>query len=114
MSAQVAADLRAAADVLERDGWTRFRYHSGSGCHCAQGALGVAITGNPQAIPDGSECNLTAAELDRWEGANQAVARWLSGAYDSYVPDWNDDDNRTATEVIAALRAAADSAEADQ
>lgn len=37
-----AVDLRAAVEVLRRDGWTQGTYHRPDGCHCAEGAIAVA------------------------------------------------------------------------
>ena len=102
MTAQVAADLRAAADVLRRDGWTQGAYlNSDTGCRCLVGALdyvygrrGVGWMG------DSSESEAYDA-LEAVIGDQSPIA-------------WNDRRGRTADEVIAALEAAADAAEADQ
>lgn len=98
MSAQVAADLRAAAEVLRRDGWTRGSFRDpDSGCRCAAGAI--------------PECEWGSR---RWReavvvfGDHVGVGPWPVAVY-----RWNDDEDRTADEVIAALEAAADAAEAD-
>lgn len=106
MSAQVAADLRAAAEVLRRDGWTQGIFTSeATGCHCAAGALGWAVAENLE----------DAVFSERWSTAMGALCRslgispWPLAAY-----RWNDAPDRTADEVIAALEAAADAAEADQ
>jgi hypothetical protein len=100
MSAQVAADLRAAAEVLERDGWTQGVYHDlESGCRCAQGALD-SIYGAHEA--EGSYDQ--AVE----EAANDHLAAVIGTPR---IISWNDEPGRTADEVIAALRAAADAAE---
>lgn len=107
MTAQVAADLRAAADVLERDGWTQGDYHDDTKtqavCHCVQGALAVALTGDPWAVPLGPS-----TDFRRWMAANRQLEKELDGwASDA----WNDMDDREAHQVIAALRAAADKAD---
>jgi hypothetical protein len=102
VSAQVAAELRAAADVLERDGWTQNAYTDQNGCHCVMGAAYVAMG-----------CPTT-----EWaEGLTERVdaVRDFLGTFLGRRPHlWNDAPGRTAEEVIAALRAAADAAGADQ
>ena len=102
MSAQVAADLRAAAEVLRRDGWRQGDYvQFPNGACCATGAIRKAVYGDP------------------W------IAGYLSGRAERAVlsvvdpgghslPWWNDTPGRTADEVIAALEAAAERAEAEQ
>lgn len=117
MIAQVAADLRAAADVLERDGWTQGRYHDDDGCHCALGAIAVAIRGSSRPNPD--RWKPWAENAIRLRAGAALVAHSVGIPPDAYhhprldVSDWNDEYGRTAAEVIAALRAAADAAEAD-
>ena len=107
MSAQVAADLRAAADVLERDGWTQGDYHASDGCHCVVGAIEVA-TGYWTSSRPQHDLSVTA----RRETAVDVFEAVLESPADT-VFDWNDAPGRTAAEVIAALRAAADRAEAE-
>lgn len=108
VSAQVAADLRAAADVLERDGWIRGSLHKLASCgggHCALGAIHVA-TG---VVDDWGEEAQTAYQ--RAADAERLLTRHLNIGP---LPAWNDRPGRTADEVIAALRDAADRAEAEQ
>lgn len=131
MSAQIAADLRAAAEVLERDGWTQKLYHDEFGCHCAEGAIALSV-GQHVHVPDGADADWWANHPDaellscadwswfavpgtpawdrRWE-AEAALARHLGIPRDG-VANWNDQPGRTKAEVVAALRAAADAAEA--
>lgn len=105
--AQVAADLRAAADVLERDGWTQGDYVGPDRCRCIVGAVTLVLGG------DDGEASVPFANASRMS----AVRRFVNEQIDGYsadwfdVVDWNDDPGRTAVEVIAALRAAADTAE---
>ena len=95
MTAQVAADLRAAADVLERDGWTQGRFYDRSThARCAVGAIHYVV--NHKGV--------------RAVQAREAFADHVGEMGSS----WNDAVGRTAAEVIAALRAAADRAEAEQ
>ena len=114
MSAETAADLRAAADLIERDGWTQGRYHL-DGCHCALGAIATAITGDPQADPDEG---IFAADADgdmkmwtRWGRATR-VLRWQIDGPGAAISEWNDEHGRTAEEVVAKMREAADVEEA--
>jgi hypothetical protein len=116
VSAQTAADLRAAADVLERDGWTQEAYHDDRGCHCALGAIAV-VTGfhDLQRGPysDGEWPELGCMVGGRPGAAAEQLAEFLRGVSSAHVVvQFNDEDGRTAAEVIAALRAAADAAEA--
>ena len=117
MTARVAADLRAAAEVLRRDGWTQEEYHRPCG-HCAQGAIAVATGFHVSLSPYSDD----ALDFDIvWRGvpeerateARNALAAKV-GIHPWQIPNWNDDEGRTADEVIAALEAAADAAEADQ
>lgn len=105
MSAQVAADLRAAADVLERDGWTQHLYVDSNGCRCAAGAILGAI--QPGAT---SDIDLSSDQEERYDAAWAVL--WAEVGRG--VQLWNDAPGRTAAEVIAALRAAADRAEAER
>lgn len=108
MSAQVAADLRAAAEVLRRDGWTRFTPVNEDGCRCATGALAWAVSDGRTSYP-GKLDHLGVRPFMRWMAA---VDRLRAQIGDDGVVDWNDTGSRTADEVIAALLAAADAAEA--
>ena len=104
MSAQVAADLRAAADVLERDGWTQGDYVTECG-RCVMGAIAAAL---------GGSYGETSVPYEN-HGRRYLALREIRNSVGTYDLDlWNDTHGRTAAEVIAALRAAADRAEADQ
>lgn len=110
MTAQVAADLRAAADVLERDGWTQEGYVGPSGSRCIVGVVTKVLGG------DDGEKSVPLANKGRMVAARRMIAEQLDDACTDYwydVIDWNDAEGRTAEEVIATLRAAADSAEAE-
>jgi hypothetical protein len=101
VSAQTAADLRAAADVLERDGWTQGSFKDQNGCRCAAGAISkVAL----DRFPEDSDFNFDEAFEDALDALRAFVGK--------PVVVWNDERGRTAAEVIAALRAAADAVEA--
>ena len=105
MAADVARDLRAAAEVLERDGWTQGVYGDERGCRCQAGAMIVAVSGQPWM----SLTSLTPEQFGRWTTAERFFHRFL----DAEPMGWNDEPGRTAAEVIAALLAAADAAEAE-
>lgn len=110
MSAQTAADLRAAADVLEWDGWTQEEYVGPNGCRCIVGAVTKVLGG------DDGEMSVPVANKERLFAARRLVATQIGDARTDYwfdVIDWNDEPGRTADEVIVALRAAADRAEAE-
>jgi hypothetical protein len=96
VSAQVAADLRAAAEVLRSGGWCQ-RAYKDHGAHCLVGAL-------DEVYMDRSD------EAAEW--AAYALLETVVGT--PVLTTWNDKPWRTADEVIAALEAAADAAEADQ
>lgn len=99
MSAQTAADLRAAADLLERAGWIQHAMGGPGRGRCALGALGVVT-----------------------QGINWSSLRWndprsirLDKAVDALVahtgkpvPVWNDLPGLTPAEVVKTLRQVAD------
>ena len=101
MRSEVAQDLRAAADVLERDGWTQQMFCDPStGARCVMGSLD-AVYGPRDSRGVGDP--------------NEAIAYIrLTEVIGPRVIQWNDAPGRTADEVIAALRAAADRAEVEQ
>jgi hypothetical protein len=107
--AQTVTDLRAAADIIERNGWHQGNYFLPDDpkppqeCRvCALGAIHVAIHGQPWSPMFDSE------QEDRTLKAFAAASRFVDGPWGSLV-GWNDEPDRTAEEVIAALRGAADS-----
>jgi hypothetical protein len=104
VTAQTAADLRAAADVLRRDGWIQRNDHGPHG-HCAAGAIEVAI--DPNSIETRNE-GWDWEQNERFSEATLILAR----SFNAEVTAWNDTPGRTAAEVIAALEAAAQAAEA--
>jgi hypothetical protein len=89
-NAQVAQDLRAAANVLRRDGWTQGGL-SLDGRRCVVEALFRATPGVGRA--------LVAADFLRSTVVHKRIARW------------NDEPGRTADEVFAAIEAAVAAAE---
>jgi len=85
----VAADLRLAADLLERDGWAQGTYQSDDGQRCVMGAL-LDVAG---------DINFS---------VHKSIFKQVAG---KYPLSYNDSPGRTAEQVITALRAAADKAE---
>lgn len=96
-----AEKVRKAADHLERFGWIQGKFADswnhepaeGEAC-CASGALWVTTSYD--------EGYLLTRDFAEYLG----LGRWTYGVY-----GWNDKEGRTADEVIAALRAWADSLE---
>ena len=86
----VADVLNGAADLIERDGWTRLVEVNSDGAHCTYGAM--------KAQP----------------GFDMSAVVWLQNFLSSHGPSsivgWNDHPGRTKAEVVAALRAAAERA----
>ena len=110
MSAEIAAILDEAAYIIESNGWIQGDYinqrqiDDGQGpedcAACARGAINMAAGGPP--------------DNDYLRGAQEAsnaVEEWLvySGSLGEALSlvEWNDADGRTAADVIAALRGAA-------
>jgi len=88
-----AADvLNKAADLIERDGWTQGTYQL-DGKRCVDGAISA-----------------TSHDWSTWRNRKEAreLLRDTIGA--QILVDWNDAPGRTKTEVVAALRAAAERA----
>lgn len=104
----VADVLRHAARIIEERGWYQGFYSEGldrstedSGPVCALGAIHVAMSGNANP-PDGPF-------PDYESGVLVAAGPFMA----TDVAFWNDYPGRTAAEVTAALRAAADVWEAE-
>lgn len=94
-TAQTAADLRAAADVIREHGWTQGSYVSmATGGFCMVGAIEVA-TGYYE--PNTSEILMEA--WDRRETAYFALAPHTRPG----PTTWNDAYDRTAEQVIEKL-----------
>lgn len=93
MSAQVAADLRAAAAIIRRGGLCKGEYESGE-ARCAEGALGTAISGF---------AGRWSWRLSQAAFATEAVVGVARGT----LPSWNDAPERTAADVTCAMEAAA-------
>lgn len=102
--ARMATDFRAAADVIRTGGHTKERFRTDEGEHCAVGALIVANDTNTghwtKRLQD--ECKVLASLLGR-----DSTVPWMD------VAGWNDEDQRTATDVIELFEVAAQKAEAE-
>jgi hypothetical protein len=104
---QAAADLDAAADVIDVRGWCRDALKDVQGRVCAQGAVLVAIRGvdtQPLVLA------VTVEDVARMDAAMLELRRYL--ALDDphravSVPYWNDLVARNQEEVTDALRRAA-------
>lgn len=88
--------LRHAARYIEEHGWCCDTYAEDDGRVCGWGALNAVINGDP----------FDDDESPSWIAANDAVAGLVGS-----LPDYNDTPGRTAAEVIAALRAAAEASD---
>ena len=97
----VADVLRHAARIIEERGWCQGYFGTSSGPVCALGAVYAAGNGDP--IP-------TYTTQRQWE-AIDALRDYLDVLMIPDISHWNDMQGRTAAEVIAALRAAADEAD---
>lgn len=95
----VADVLNEAADIVAR-GWCQGNYFSKGAC-CVIGALTKACIGSSDPL----ECD---QHLWRVEHSPEAelVSR-AAGVSRECLASWNDEDDRTPAEVIAALREAA-------
>jgi hypothetical protein len=97
--------LLAAADHIERFGWQQ-RYFGtpGKPC-CLLGAISVAA-GNRAG---GHAVNSSSADAER--AADRRIMQYLRSTHRAIdLVTWNDSPGRTAEEVIAALRGAAEEA----
>jgi hypothetical protein len=116
MSAQTAADLRQAAEVIQSDGWAQGAYHS-DGKHCLAGAIAVAVGQHRPATSEllsGSHwwpidngwatCVLGSDPGRRRLKAESALERHLA----EDLVSWNDNPGRTAADVIDLLLSTAD------
>jgi hypothetical protein len=110
---QAASDLYATADMIERDGW-----HQGSNWNDLAGKLPneapACFFGSAYKVVHGFPWYPTSvAALDRANAAGYAVAGFLKLPSLHAVASWNDERGRTAEEVCAVIRQAADKLTAD-
>jgi hypothetical protein len=104
---RVADDLRAAAEVLRRDGWTQYTSHrETTGEHCAAGAIEVVVDPAWNEFP---RLGWSEEENLRFSAATQALQAHIG----TEVTRWNDQNGQTAECVVAGLLAAAEQAEGE-
>lgn len=92
-----------AADLLEKDGWTRIQFENKAGNHCAVGAINKVTIGSSY---DYGECNPIAKEAIAKLRA-EINRRWFSLIEYGRVTSWNDGMTRSKREVIRTMRRAA-------
>jgi hypothetical protein len=92
----VADVLDRAADVIAERGLCKRDYEGRDGSVCAVGAIRVAVTGR-------ARTGFSLGQFVTYKSASD----WASDVVGSPVARWNDAQERTADEVIAALREAA-------
>lgn len=105
---EVGDILRAAAEYMSEHGWTQGRLQNESGQVCAMGAINAVLH---QRV---SGCSHV--EIDkRLSFESIAVAMMqnhlgikMDGSIVNSIPSWNDAADRTAEDVILALKCAAD------
>jgi len=107
MSAETAAILDKAADVIERNGWYQGSYfnevagRAPADCPvCTYGAIHIAAFGEPTPVLETEESAM--GEANR---AVNVLRKYLG--ITSVGAVWNDASDRTAEQVITALRGAA-------
>lgn len=99
-----AETLRKAAQVLRERGLAKGYYRDESGCVCIKGALRIAHGGDvglPETFDDYVADLMVVAR-----GVIPGTVNVGGFAHDA-ITVWNDEPERTAEEVIAALEAAA-------
>jgi hypothetical protein len=111
--------LRDAALYLERHGWTRGLLYADHLAvippACAVGAIRYAMFGSPVITATNEQMtqadpivSVLADYVYDPDNPPPDIDTWASEHPNAVVTDWNDTHGRTADEVIAALRAAAD------
>lgn len=117
-NAQTIADLRATADLIERNGLTKHAlYDRVAGKEppecpvCSVGGVNVTVWGHPRGpqneayvLPDEAYMALS----NREDVAQSALLAFLG---EDSIPAWNDAVDRTQEEVVSAFRDAADALE---
>lgn len=103
MSTEAAELLEKAAEILETDGWCQYSYANSAGEHCALGAMIKA---------SGCEHPWQLWGQRPFQEAVEAIAfhHPVSRRHPVFrddVADWNDQNDRTAAEVIDAFKQAA-------
>lgn len=103
--------LDRAADIITERGWYQGHFIDEEGrCVCALGALNLAY-----AEAAGVDASVNGGAWHGWPGPkplNLAVdALQAATGQEDWIAEWNDDEDRTEAEVVAALRAAAKAGE---
>lgn len=98
--------LRRGADYIDEHGWIRGKFNSG-GAVCAIGALAECSGERFYGFPGSGVTYQAIKKLHDHLGLD---APWKDDAFSvgNAVADWNDGSKMTASEVTAAMRAAAD------
>jgi len=91
--------LNSAADLLEKDGWCQGYPNNALGQRCALGAIWDVEHYGPEAGQ--------AEDLVRQLITKKRYGGTVSATYPLAISTWNDQPGRTAQEVIAVLREAA-------
>jgi len=90
--------LGAAADLIEKRGWSQGKYEDAKHCLCTMGGIHLALTGDPGEMGESAEVRgITCTTHNR-------LAEFVSR---DGVVVWNDDESRTQPEVLHTLRLAA-------
>jgi hypothetical protein len=130
----VGSVLNRAADLIEENGHGVDDFTPDSGGYCVAGAIAEAAGINPDDWDDTNTGSPDASDYTTWGEYQEALEAWRAGRRASLqalraflahlnpgatpetlsrsslievISVWNDDDTRTASEVVAALRAAA-------
>jgi hypothetical protein len=85
--------LLKAADLLAERGWTQGQLVSAGGRVCALGAIRIACTGTIDVLPG----------LSLGDAGNSASRR-LETYVGCWIASWNDAPERTAEDVILAMK----------
>ncbi|MGI5236997.1 DUF6197 family protein [Dactylosporangium sp. CA-139066] len=115
----VAETLRRAADYIDRHGLHKADYfacgtrrtdqQSGTlPAACAIGAISYGAYGRVRRDPWGSYVALTSTPTNAFSDAVLWFEQYVDDRHGNTVSGWNDHPDRTAADVVAALRAAAD------
>lgn len=107
-----AAVLAAAADYLETHGWTQGRLRTRAGCVCALGAIVSVLPNAPgnHMIPPAERAALQTLANHLGLKPDPSDSRPIASHPRTLVTHWNDHIVSGATEVTAAMRAAAEEA----
>lgn len=94
--------LFAAADHIEKFGLAKNHRGTAAGPACLHGAIAIALTGDPESDCDDREASELMNAYLRAHGVSSDLLMSKKGC-----AFWNNRPERTAAEVVTALRAAA-------